>query len=129
MRPVTSALRVLAVAALAATVFLVATAPASAAVRVKVSGTSPQPSVGDRWTLTVNAKKDGAPAKGRVRVDVIMRGKVVRTIANGASLRGGRWRITQKWPGIAKGLTMTFRATVSAGGQRGVGSYTVKVRG
>lgn len=129
MRLATSALRVLAVLALAATAFLAASAPANAAVRVKVSGTSPQPSVGDRWTLTVDAKKDGAAAKGRVRVDVIMRGKVVRTVANGEALRGGRWSITQKWPGIAKGLTMTFRATVSAGGQRGVGSYTVKVRG
>jgi hypothetical protein len=129
MRLVTSRLRVLAVLAFALTAVSAASAPASAAVRVQVSGTSSRPSVGDRWTLTVKAKKDGAAAKGRVRVDVIMRGKVVQTIANGDALRGGRWSMTQKWPGIAKGLTMTFRATVSASGQRGSASYTVRVRG
>lgn len=129
MRLVSSRFRALAAVALALTALLVTSAAATAAVRVTVSGTSPRPSVGDRWTLTVKARKDGKAAAGRVRVDVIMDGKVVRTVANGEPLRRGRWTITQKWPGIAKGLTMTFRATVTAGGQRGVGSYTVKVRG
>jgi hypothetical protein len=129
MRLVSSRFRTTIVVVLALAGLLAATASATAAVRVQVSGSSPRPSVGDRWTLTVKARKDGRTAAGRVRVDVIMDGKVVRTLVNGAPLRGGRWSITQKWPGISKGLTMTFRATVSAGGQRGVGSYTVRVRG
>lgn len=129
MRLVTSRLRALTVLAIAAAAVLLAGAPATAAgLRVKVSGTSSRPSVGDRWTLTVTARSGGKPAKGRVRVDVIMNGAVVRTIATNDPLRGGRWSITQKWPSIAKGRSMTFRGTVTAGGQRGSGSFSVKVR-
>ncbi|MFA9272063.1 MAG: hypothetical protein ACEQSX_15170 [Baekduiaceae bacterium] len=111
----------------AGTALLLASAPATAAgLHVEVTGTSTRPKVGDRWTLTVTAH--GAK-KGKVRVDVLMGGKVVQTVANGEPLRGGRWSITQKWPGIAKGRTMTFRGTVTSGKKRGSGQLTVKVRG
>lgn len=130
MRLVTTRLRVLTALALSAVALLAATAPATAGgLRVKVAGTSSRPSVGDRWTLTVTAKKNGKPAAGRVRVDVLMGGKVVRTVAANDPLSGGRWSITQKWPGIAKGRSMTFRGTVTSGGSRGTGSFTVHVRG
>lgn len=109
------------------TVLLLAGAPATASgLQVQVSGTSAQPTVGERWTLTVAAP--GAK-KGRVRVDVLMGGEVVQTIVNGERLRGGKWSITQKWPSVAKGRTLTFRGTVTAGKRSGSGQLTVTIRG
>lgn len=108
----------------------VTAAPAtSASLKVKVSGTNKKPKVGQRWTLTVSARKGGKAAKGTVTVDVLMKGKVVQTIARNEQLRGGKWRITQKVPSIAKGQKITFRGTVSSGGQRKSGTFSVKFRG
>ncbi|MBJ7332584.1 MAG: hypothetical protein JHC95_22000 [Solirubrobacteraceae bacterium] len=105
----------------------IAQAPAGG-VAVKVSG-SGQTRVGKSYTITVNAKKSGKAAKGTVTLDCVMKGITVRNVARNAKLRGGRWSVTQEWPKIAKGQTMTFKATVNAGGSTGTGAITVKVRG
>ncbi len=127
MRRVSYRFRTMAALGAAASALLVAGAPATAAgLRVNVTGTSTKPKVGDRWTLTVAAP--GAKS-GKVRVDVLMGGKVVQTVANGEPLRGGKWSITQKWPGIAKGRTMVVRGTVTSGKRRGSGQLKVTVRG
>lgn len=127
MRRVSYRFRTMAALGAAASALLIAGAPATASgLRVNVTGTSAKPKVGERWTLTVAAP--GAKS-GKVRVDVLMGGKVVQTVANGERLRGGKWTITQKWPSIAKGRTMTFRGTVTSGKRRGSGQMTVTVRG
>lgn len=122
--------RVALVLTFAVAVLGVVAAPAtSASLRVKVTGTTSKPKVGQRYTLTVSARKGRKAAKGTVRVDVLMNGQVVRTIANNERLRGGKWRITQKVPSIAKGQKITFRGTVTSGKQRASGTFTVRFRG
>lgn len=105
-------------------------APAtSASLKVNVKGTNSKPKVGQRWTLTVTARKGGKAANGTVRVDVLMKGEVVQVLAKNDRLRGGKWSLTQNVPKIAKGQTITFRGTVTSGGQRKSDQFTVRFRG
>jgi hypothetical protein len=84
------------------------------------------PVAGRPWRLTIAATSDGAPLRGRARIDVLHDGSIVGHAASGA-LDGGSFAHDFDWPAESVGHPLTVKTTVIAGGVQQSFLFDVKV--
>ncbi len=132
-------MRAILVAALVAVVAaLAATAVAQggpAKVKVTLAAPTHSPRIGAKWRFVVRATATRKPVAGRVTAEIVdplggahpvERGDTTKPIVR---LRfRGVFRDFVRWPAESRGIPLTFRVTVLAGGKRKVIAYRVLPR-
>jgi hypothetical protein len=130
---------VTAIAAAAAATALAGTAlGGGAAAPVKVTLTAPghSPKVERRWYYTVRATRGGRPAAGRISGYIVDPLAASTPVEYGTTKRkivnrpfAGAFRDFISWPAEARGIPLTLRIVVVAGGTRHVLRYPVTPTG
>jgi hypothetical protein len=85
------------------------------------------PVVGQRWVLSIAAKRSGAPLTGQVKVDILHNGTIVGHAASGP-LRNGRFAHKFDWPERSVGHPLTVKTTIVGGGLTQSFLFNVKVK-
>jgi hypothetical protein len=117
---------------------LLAVAPAhggTAGVKVKLVAPTHSPRIVVKWRYTVRATVGGKPAAARVTAQIVDPLGGVHPVELGDTKTKivvrrfrGVFRDFVRWPAESRGIPLTFRVTVLAGGKRKVISYRVTPR-
>ncbi len=106
-----------------------------AAVKVTLAAPTHSPRIGVKWSYTVHATAGGKPAAARITAQIVDPlggvhpvefGDTKKLIANRPFT--GAFRDFVRWPAESRGIPLTFRVTVVAGGVRKVIAYRVTPR-
>jgi hypothetical protein len=104
----------------------------SAPVRVTVVAPGHTPRIGPRWYYTVRVTSGGKPAAARLTEQIVdplggthpvQFGPTTKDITNWPFR--GKFRDYILWPKDARGIPLTFRVVVTAGGKKHVVDYRV----
>jgi hypothetical protein len=116
----------------AALAVAVAAHGASDAVKVTLAAPTHSPRIVVKWPYTVRATAAGKPAAGKITVQIVDPLGGVHPVELGDTKKTivrrpfrGVFRDFVRWPAESRGLLLTFRVTVIAGGKRKVIAYRV----